>query len=69
MVCYVAENLLNFSRYNGGRRSTFAGNTSGLLPSEVRDFALWPALRFWWETVSLSTKIYRLFRRGLSLTI
>ena len=66
MVCYIAENLLNLSRCNGGRRSTFAGNTSGLLPSKVRDFALLPALRFWWETVSLSTKIYRLFRRGLS---
>ena len=66
MVCYIAENLLNLSRCNGCRRSTFAGNTSGLLPSDIRDFALLPALRFWRETVSLSTKIYRLFRRGLT---
>ena len=29
---------------NGGRRSTFAGN-SALLPCDVIDFALWPAQR------------------------
>ena len=31
---------------------TFAG-TSALLPSEIADFAILPAQRIWWETVSL----------------
>ena len=39
-------------RCNGGRWSTFAGN-SALLPSDVIDFAMSPAQRFWRETVSL----------------
>jgi len=39
-------------RCNGGCRSTFAGN-SALLSSDVIDFAMLPAQRFWWETVSL----------------
>ena len=39
-------------RYNGGRRSTFAGN-SALLASDVIDFATLPEARFWRETVSL----------------
>ena len=39
-------------RCNGGRRSTFAGN-SALLHSDVIDFAMLPAQRFWRETVSL----------------
>ena len=39
-------------RYNGGRRSTFAGN-SALLTSDVIDFATLPEARFWRETVSL----------------
>ena len=37
---------------NGGRRSTFAGN-SALLPSDVTDLAMCPAQRFWRGTVSL----------------
>ena len=37
---------------NSCERSTFAGN-SALLPSDVIDFALLPAQRFWRETVSL----------------
>ena len=39
-------------RHNGGRQSTFAGN-SALLPSDVMDFAILPAKRFWRETVWL----------------
>ena len=39
-------------RCNGGRRSTFAGD-SALLPSDVIDFAMLPAQRVWQETVSL----------------
>ena len=39
-------------RCNGGRWSTFAGK-SALLPSNVINFAMLPAQRFWWETVSL----------------
>ena len=39
-------------RCNGGQRSTFASN-SALLPSDVIDFAMLPAERFWRETVSL----------------
>ena len=39
-------------RCNGGRWSTFAGN-SALLPSDVVDFAMLPAKRFCRETVSL----------------
>ena len=38
-------------RCNSGRRS-FAGY-SALLPSDVIDFAMLPAQRFWTETVSL----------------
>ena len=34
------------------KRSTFTGNIA-LLPSDVMDFALLPAQRFWQETVSL----------------
>ena len=37
---------------NGGRRSTFTGN-SAPLPSDVIDFAMLPPRRFWQETVSL----------------
>ena len=37
---------------NGRRRLTFAGN-SALLPSDVIDFEMLPAQRFWRETVSL----------------
>ena len=39
-------------RHNGGRQSRFAGN-SALLPSDVMDFAILPAKRFWRETVWL----------------
>ena len=39
-------------RCDSGRRSTFAGNST-LLPSDVIDFAMLPAQRFWRETVSL----------------
>ena len=38
-------------RCNGVRRSTFAGN-SALFLSDVIDFAMLPAQRFWQETVS-----------------
>ena len=44
--------LLREIRHNGGRQSTFAGN-SALLPSDVMDFAILPAMRFWRETVWL----------------
>ena len=37
-------------RRNRGRRSTFVGY-SALLPSDVIDFAMLPAQRFWRETV------------------
>jgi len=37
-------------RHNGSRLSTFAGN-GALLSSDVMDFAILPAKRFWWETV------------------
>ena len=33
---------------DGGRRSTFAGN-SALLPPDVLDFTVLPAQKFWWE--------------------
>ena len=36
----------------GSRRSTFEGN-SALFPSDVIDFVIFPAQRFWRETVSL----------------
>ena len=39
-------------RCNGGHWSTFSGN-SALLPSDVIDFAMLPAQRFWRETVAL----------------
>ena len=39
-------------RCNGGRRSTFTCH-SALLPSDVIDFAMLPAQRFWRETSSL----------------
>ena len=32
-----------------GRWSTFVGNISGLLPSDVIDFEMLPAQRFWRE--------------------
>ena len=37
-------------RCSGGRRSIFAGNIA-VLPSDVIDFAMLPAQRFWRETV------------------
>ena len=40
------------TRCNGGRWSTFAGN-SALLPSDVIEFCKVPVQRFWRETVSL----------------
>ena len=39
-------------RCSSGLRSTFAGNST-LLSSNVTDFAMLSAQRFWWETVSL----------------
>ena len=45
-------------RCNGGRWSTFTGN-SALLPSDVIDFAMLPAQRFWRETVSLVEVMWR----------
>ena len=46
------EILIIKPRCNEGRRSTFVGN-SALLPSDVIDFAMLPAQRFWREKVSL----------------
>ena len=45
-------------RCNGGRRSTFPGN-SAPLSSDVIDFAMLPARRFWQETVSLLDVMWR----------
>ena len=55
MICYIAEiSKLEFikPRCNGGRPSTFAGN-SALLPSDVIDLAMLLAQRLWREKVSL----------------
>ena len=59
MICYIAhEEKKNFFEYKliyeskSPKRSTFTGNIA-LLPSDVMDFALLPAQRFWQETVSL----------------
>ena len=55
MICYIAEiSKLDFikPRCNGGRLSTFAGN-SALLPSDVIDLAMLLAQRLWREKVSL----------------
>ena len=55
MICYIAEiSKLEFikPRFNGGRPSTFAGN-SALLPSDVIDLAMLLAQRLWREKVSL----------------
>ena len=55
MICYLAGDFKagnSKPRCNGGRRSTFVGN-SVLLPSDVIDFAMLPAQRFWRETVCL----------------
>ena len=56
MIFYIAGkfeagNSLNLA-VNSGRRSTLVGNST-LLPSDVIDFAVLPAQRFWRETVSL----------------
>ena len=56
MICYIAGkfeagNSLNLA-VNRGRWSTLVGNST-LLPSDVIDFAVLPAQRFWRETVSL----------------
>ena len=51
------EILIIKPRCNGGRRSTFVGN-SALLPSDVIDFAMLPARRFWREKVSLLDVMY-----------
>ena len=48
----VVGNSLKFAVRISSRRSTFASN-SALLPSNVIDFAMLPAQRFWLETVSL----------------
>ena len=44
--------LRDQSSSNRGCRPTFAGNKA-LLPTDVVDFAMLPAQRFWQETVSL----------------
>ena len=56
MICYIAGkfeagNSLSLA-VNSGRRSTLVGNST-MLPSDVIDFAVYPAQRFWRETVSL----------------
>ena len=49
VICYIANEDIRRrnvkTNRNGGRRSTFAGN-SALLPSDVIDFAMLPAQRF-----------------------
>ena len=40
-------------RCDSSQRSTFAIKNIALLPSDVIDFAMLPAQRFWRETVSL----------------
>ena len=64
-LSFLAKNESKFIKPccagNGGRRSTFAGN-SVLLPSDVIDFAMLPAhsaQRFWRETVSVWDVIWR----------
>ena len=56
MICYITHEEKRFCvqiyENKSCERSTFAGN-SALLPSDVIDFALLPAQRFWRETVSL----------------
>ena len=56
MSCYIAheEKLFSVQIYENKscERLSFAGN-SALLPSDVIDFVMLPALRFWRETVSL----------------
>ena len=47
-LLYSTKRKTCYGNSNGGRRSTFAGNSSGsseLLPSDVIDFALLPAQR------------------------
>ena len=46
--CFLRDQSSN----NRGCRSIFAGNKA-LLPTDVIDFAMLPAQRFWQETVSL----------------
>ena len=48
----VVGNSLKLAVIASSRRSTFASN-SALLPSDVTDFTMLPAQRFWLETVSL----------------
>ena len=59
MICHIAyeEKLLLVQNYvnKSRKRSTFAGN-SALLSSDVIDFAMLSAQRFWRETVSLYNK-------------
>ena len=54
MSCYIAheEKLFSVQIYENKscERLSFAGN-SALLPSDVIDFVMLPALRFWRETV------------------
>ena len=54
MNCYSIKLEIHetWLQYNGGCQLTFAGN-SALLPSDVIDFAMFPAQRFWQETVLL----------------
>ena len=70
MICYITEKKkLKRSwkfikpRCNSGRRSTFAGNRA-LRPSDVIDFAMLSAHRFWRETVF----IVKLMSRNLEVT-
>ena len=56
MICYIggkfeAGNSLSLA-VNSGRRSTLVSNST-MLASDVTDFAVYPAQRFWRETVSL----------------
>ena len=53
---------------NGGRRSTFVGN-KGLLPSDVIDFVVLPAQRFWQETVSLSPVMWPQSNQGVCMML
>ena len=50
-------------RFNGGLRSSFTGN-SALLLSDVIDFAMLPAHRFWRETVCYMSRDHKVINES-----
>ena len=54
MICYIAGNVEAGNSLkphcDGSHRSTFVDN-SALLPSDITDFAMCSAQRFWWERI------------------